>query len=298
MKKRLRLFSVLCLALMLLNIVSVFAGATEADTADTTAEATDVEATDAEAADAEAAEPTIAPTEVPDPYSGLGSYMAFVMVQTTTWVYRDDWTNTSTGWGSDNFNTVFNNETSAATTSIVNDAVLDGDGEYTISIENISLEGSTDWNMVAVSTNLPLDGPIQITGGSLKYDNKTISTAPIQKADNKKYVQMMFINQYDNTMKDTVNTMVPADGANLYMTFTVEGFGYAKAEPTAAAEPTEAAAATDNTTDTTGTDNSTNTADKADAEGGLSTPVIIAIIAAAVVVVAIIVVVVAKKKKK
>lgn len=294
MKKRLRLFSVLCVAIMLLNIVPAFAGATEADTAAPTEAATDAAATDAEAA-----EPTIAPTEVPDPYSGLGSYMAFVMVQSTTWVYRDDWTNKSTGWGSDNFNTVFNNETSAATTTIVHDAVLDGDGEYTLWLENVSLEGSTDWNMVGISTNLPLDGPIQITGGSLKYDNKTISTAPVQKADNKNWVQMMFINQYDNTMKDTVNTMVPADGANLYITLTVEGFGYPKAEPTAAAEPTEAPAAADETTNTTGSDDSNTTStDKAEAEGGLSTPIIIGIVAAAVVVVVVIIAVVAKKKKK
>lgn len=279
--------SVLFALAMLLGMMpaSVFA-ATATTPAATTPAATTPAATDATA--------TVAPTAAAaDQYSGVGSYMAFVQCQTQTWVYRNQFNDKSAGFGTDIYKSIYNNETKAATSTVINDAVLDGDGEYTISLTDISLEGSTDWNMVGISTNIPLDSPIKVTAATLKYDSKTVTDKFVQKTDDLNYKFLMLINQYDPDMKDSVSTLVPADGSKMIITFTVEGFGYAKkvAEVTAEASATPTAAVTTAaaaTTDTTDEDSSNKP----------STGLIVGIIAGVVVVGIIIVIIVSSKKKK
>lgn len=294
-----KLFAMILTCMMVLSAFTMTAAAAEA-TPTAAPEAT------AETTTAPEATPTVAPAEA-DPYSGVGCYMAFVNIQTTTWVYRNYFEDKAAGYGTDIFKTIYNNETSAPTTTEIQDAVLDGDGEYTIALNNISLEGSTDWNMVGISTNIPLDSGISITAATLKYGDKTVTSTPVQKADNKKYVQIMMINQYDKDMKDTVNTMVPVDGSNMTITFTVSGFGYAKAvEEAAVAEETETAVTTteettaaDTTADTSSDTTANDTAASADsADSGLSTGALIGIIAGVALVLIVIVVVVLKKNKK
>lgn len=237
---------------------------------------------------------TVAPTQAADPYSGVGSYMAFFHVQTTTWVYRNNFTTKE--YANENFNTVFDNETSTATTTEIHDTVVDGDGEYTISLNNIDLVGSTDFNMVAISTNIPLDAGISISDAVLKYDDRTISSNGIQKNDNKDFLHIMMINQYDNAMKDTVNTMVPADGANMIITFKVSGFGYEKKVEEEVATVTAAATVAPTTAVEATVEDASATEE--DSKGGLSTGAIIGIIAGIVVVITVIGFVINSKKKK
>lgn len=244
-----------------------------------------------------------------DPYSGVGSYMAFFQCQTTSWVYRNNFEDKNTGYGSDIFKTVYNNETDAATSTVINDTVIDGDGEYTISLNDISFEGSTDFNMIAISTNIPLDAGIEVTAAVLKYDSRTITSTFAQKNDNKDYVHIMLINQYDQTMKDTVNTLVPADGSDITITFTVTGFGYEKtiedqATTTDSSEATVTPATDETTTDdtaVTGNESSVNDETTAnneeDSDSSLSTGAVIGIIAGIVVVAVVLIVVFVKKKK-
>ncbi len=164
-----------------------------------------------------------------DPYSGVGAYMGFFQVQTSSWVYRNPFDDPNTGYGSDIFETVYNNETDAATSTIIEDTLIDGDGLYKVSLLEADFEGSTDFNMVALSTNLPLDGSIAISDVSLHIGGRTITKDYAQKNDEKDYIMMMLINQYDSDMKDTVNNMVPPAGTDMWIEFTVSGFGYDKA---------------------------------------------------------------------
>ncbi len=236
-------------------------------------------------------EPTAAVTAAPDPYSGIGSYMAFFQCQTTTWVYRNNFDDTGAGYGTDIFDTVYNNETSAPTSTEIHDTVIDGDGEYTVSLRNISLEGSTDFNMVAISTNIPLDAGITVTAAALKYGTREITSDFVQKTDDKNYVHIMLINQYDNAMKDTVNTMVPEDGTDITVTFTVAGFGYEKTVQDEPAPTTVAAATASPVPETT-------TAPAAEDSDSSNTARIVIGIVIGVAVIAVIVVILLNRRKK
>lgn len=285
------LLATILTSVMLFSMSAMSVAATETDAGNADAET--VAPTEAAGTEAEA---TIAPTQVPDPYMGVGCYMGFFQIQTTSWVYRNDFT--VANYAAPEFNYVYTATDPHATTTEIQDTVIDGDGDYTVSLNNISLEGSTNFNMVALSTNIALDSPINITAASLYYNDRLISDQPIQKDDNKKLKQLMFINEYDTAMKETINTMVPKDGTNMVIKFTVEGFGYPKA--------IEEETATSDVEDTTATE--TAEPDKADVavedttaseddNGGLSTGVIIGIIAGVAVLTIIIVLVINSKKK-
>lgn len=284
--------------------MSVTATETDADNADAKA-AVSTEAADTaeeetaaltEAADTEA-EVTVAPTEAPDPYLGVGSYMGFFQIQTSSWVYRNDFNEKN--YAAPEFNYVYTATDPHATTTEIKDTVIDGDGDYTVSLNNISLEGSTNFNMVALSTNIAIDSPIKITAASLYYNDRLISDNPIQKDDNKVLRQLMFINEYDSAMKETLNTMVPQDGTNMVIKFTVEGFGYPKTveEEAAASDVEDTAAADTAETDKADAADTASTAAEDD-NGGLPTGAIIGIIAGVVVLAIIIVLVIKSKKNK
>ncbi len=243
-------------------------------------------------------------TDTPaDPYSGIGCYMAFFQCQTTTWVYRNNFEDTGAGYGTDIFKSVYDNESKTPTSTIINDAVIDGDGEYTISLNSVDLKGSTDFNMVGISTNIPLDSGIEVKDAVLKYGNKTITSEYMQKIDSYDYVHIMLINQYDNTMKDTVSTLVPVDGSDMTITFKVSGFGYDKApseedtadsskEEDTKAEATNTPAPTDSASETSTTTDDT-TSSKA-----ISTSTIAGIIVGVVIILALIFVIGFNRKKK
>jgi|GEM_PF-6129093 hypothetical protein len=59
------------------------------------------------------------------PFSGVGSYMAFIQGQTTNWVDRNNFDDANSGYGTDIFQTVHNNETTTATSTVINDSVID-----------------------------------------------------------------------------------------------------------------------------------------------------------------------------
>ena len=226
--------------------------------------------------------------------------MGFFQIQTTSWVYRNDF-NTD-NYAAAEFNSVYTATDPHATTTEIKDTVIDGDGDYAVSLNNISLEGSTEFNMVGLSTNIALDSPINITAASLYYNDSLISDQPIQKNDNKNLRQLMFINQYDSDMKDTLNIIVPPDGTNMVIKFTVEGFGYPKK-----VEDEVASSDTTDSSDTSVTEvpdeAAAPAADGANAtednkDNTLSNGMIIAIIAGVVVVAVIAVVLIMTKKKK
>ncbi len=244
------------------------------------------------------------PTTAANDTSKEEGYGAYVNCQTTTWVYRNVWYDTaeSGGPGSDKWDVVFDNESSTATNTIVNDTKIDGDGEYTLSLTNVDLKGSTDWNILGFSTNIPLSANLKIESAALYYDDVLVTDQFSQKNDKqdveKDYVHILFINQYDKAMAD-VSTMVPADGQKIIMKFTISGFGYDKTfEDPTTEEVTEAP-----TTSVTATTANTaaSTADKSSSKG-LPIIAIVGIVAGVVVVIIVVVVVAvtasAKKKNR
>jgi hypothetical protein len=155
--------------------------------------------------------------------------------------------------------------------------------------------------MVAISTNIPADSGILITAAALKYDTREITSAFVQKSDDKKYVHIMMINQWDNAMKDTVNTLVPPDGSDMSIVFTVSGFGYDKAvvEPTDTPDKATvtpiAEAASDNTAEAA--DNAVTVIEDTKT-GTKSTGIIVGSVAGIIALVIIITVVITLRKRK
>lgn len=168
-------------------------------------------------------------------------YMGFFQVQTSSWVYRNNFDDPNTGYGTEIFDTVYDNESDGPTSTLIEDTLIDGDGVYQVFLKEVDFANSTDFNMVALSTNIPLDAGITVTQSSLKIAGKTVSKEGLQKDDEKNYVHIMFINQYDNNMKDTVNNMVPQPGSEMVIEFTLAGFGYEREVPEAIVEENEVA---------------------------------------------------------
>ncbi|MDO5519434.1 MAG: hypothetical protein Q4G58_02960 [bacterium] len=240
-----------------------------------------------------------------DQYAGVGSYKAFGIMQTSTWIYRDAFDTDSSGFKNKDYNSVMNSTSKKPTKTKVIDTQIDGDGDYVIAFKDLDLAESKDFNMLGISTNIALDSKIKITAASASYDGTELTSEFKQKNDDKKYVHLMFINQYDDTMKDKVKNNVPADGSTIIMKFTVSGFGYEKkvkdsAEiSTATATPAPTPNLPEDKSDVTVAPKTpaaqTTSADSND--GGSNVGIIIGVVAAVVVVAGVVVVVVVRKRK-
>lgn len=291
-----KLLAAVLTSMIVFSMTAMTATATETTSADPTAT---VAPTDAEASTTDAAA-TVAPTEAAaDPYSGVGCYMGFFQIQTTTWVYRNNFTVKEYSEGG--YDTIKGGPEGETNATEVIDTVIDGDGEYSVALKNIDFKDSTNYNMLALSTNIPLDAGISITSSTLYQDGMEIMSNATQKNDVKDYILMMFINQYDNKMKDTVNTVVHPAGSNLEIKFTVEGFGYPKkvADESATTDATVTATpeVTSSTEDAAATEETTANVED-EGKDGLSTGAIVGIVAGVLVVIIIGFIVINAKKKK
>lgn len=225
-----------------------------------------------------------APAAVFDP---AGSYNAYLLLQTPNWTYRDPW-NSANGIGSDYWgNFIYGNETSQ-TYGTVTDAVVAGNGTYSITItdfgtifeDDFATAGQDYFNILGVSTDIPLSDDIVITDVKVIVDGKTRHTdaSAFLDPDDTEYVKILIVNIW-NPDKNEIS-YYPAPTESLEIQFTISGFNYDKAG-------SEEAPTTDGTTDT-----ETPAAEEPAGNTGL----IIAIVAA-VVVVGVVVFVVIKKKK-
>lgn len=179
-------------------------------------------------------------------------YNAYLIFQCPdTWVYRDDWTNETSGLlgyndgVSDYFTHVTWNDGATEEEKnlggTVTDAVIDGNGTYTVSIEGAEpgLHGSTKWNMLYVSTTIPYSclelGGVQITDAVLKIDGKKVGIdALITKGDEVKskthpevngvYTGIQFINTYNKENPNALDS-APIPQKSISITFTVSGLG-------------------------------------------------------------------------
>jgi hypothetical protein len=296
MKKRMKaILSVLFMAAMLVNIIPVYAGATEATTAPTAA-AEDAAVTEAPAEDAAAGGAVT--------YSG--SYNAYMGIQTDTqlWIFRNACDDATYGVGTEEFKglSAVASGTSTRYDGTFTDAVVDGDGTYTVTLEGPDFQSETHLSLFFISTDIPLSDQIKVTDVQCKFDGSTKYTFDEAYLDpeSKEYVKILCLNNWNNDVKDLFFYPMPFNKAEI--TFTISGMGYESAAA-AAAEPTPTVAPADTSTDTPADDTTapadttqTDTATEEE-DGGLSTPVIIGIVAAAVVVIAIVVVVLTRKKK-
>ena len=216
-----------------------------------------------------------------------GTYNVYLMLQTPNWTYRDAW-NSGNGIGSDYFGDfIYGNETNEKY-GVVTDAVIAGNGTYTVSVTDFGTIFADDFaaasqdyfNILGLSTDIPLNDTIQITDVKLIVDGSTRHTykEAFLDPDETEYVKVLVQNIWNENVKEL--SYYPAPSTSLEIQFTVSGFAYDNAEQ-AVEEETQPVA--------------TEPAAQTQSSGSSMTGVIVAVVVIAAVAVAVVVVL--KKKK-
>ncbi len=231
-----------------------------------------------------------------------GTYHAYLGLQTPNWTYRDAW-NSDNGIGSDHWGQfIYGNETDE-TYGTVTDAEIKGNGTYTVSItdfgtifaDDFAAAGQDYFNLLYISTDIPMNDTVKISDVTLKIDGKTITTyaEPVYDPDETEYLKPLIQNIWNEDVKEIPFYNAPTQ--SLEMTFTVSGFNYDN-ESAAPAEDTQAAD-TQVAADTQAADTQAAADTTAPAESGSNTTVVVVIVVIVVIAAVVAVVVVSKKKK-
>ena len=179
------------------------------------------------------------------------------------------------------------NNDSGSTFGTVTDAVIEGNGTYTVSItdfgtvfaDDFTAAGQEFFNIIGLSTNIPVGSGVTITDVTLTIDGKEITkdAEAYLDADKEDYQSVIIQNIWNPDKAELSYYAAPSE--SLEITFTVSGLAYDNAASTEA--PAEEPAA-DDTAESTGS----------------NTTVIIIVVVAVVVVIAVVAAVVVSKKKK
>lgn len=238
-------------------------------------------------------------------FDPAGKYNAYLGLQTPNWTYRNAWndggyTTDPSLWG----DFIYGNETKEKYGKVV-DAVVEGNGTYKVSVtdfgtiieDDFTTANQENFNLLFISTDIPLSDDIKITDVNLYVDGKKVHTdaEAFLDPDSTDYVKILIQNIWNSEKAEI--SYYPAPTKSVEMEFTISGFNYDKASTDAPADTTTPD--TQKPADTEGnanTDNNTNT-DKVDGGNNGNIPPIIIVVVVVVVVIAVVAVVVLKKKK-
>ena len=236
-----------------------------------------------------------APAAPVNEYDPNGEYNVYLRLQTPNWTFRDGW-NEANGIGSENWGQWIKNNDSGATFGVVTDAKIQGNGTYTVSItdfgtvfaDDFAAAGQEYFNILGLSTDLPLNDGISITNVVTKMDGKEIDVQEVayQNPDSKELYDVVVQNKW-NSDKATI-AYYAAPTTSIEITFTISGFAYDNANQ-APAEGTDTPAV-----DTPAVD--TPVVEEPTTEGGNDW--VIYVVVAVVVVAAVVAGVLVSKKKK
>ncbi len=226
-----------------------------------------------------------------------GTYNAYLLLQTPNWTYRDAW-NSGNGVGSDTWGDfIYGNETKQ-TYGKVTDAVLAGNGTYTIEIvdfgtifeDDFAAAGQDYFNILGFTSDAPLGG-LTFSNVKLIIDGSTRHTVAegYQNPDDTEYVNILIQNIWNDDVKEI--SYYPAPTQSLKIEFTVSGFSYDKKADDAGNDNNGGQ------NDNNQNNNNNNQNTEKPAEEGSNTGVIIAVVAVVVVAAAVVVIIVLKKKK-
>lgn len=229
-----------------------------------------------------------------------GEFNVYFGVQTAAYSFRNAW-NDSYGLGTPEWNQItgWNGNDEVVKTGTITDAVIKGNGTYTVSLTGVDFADDAETlNLLFLSTDIPLDKGVEISDITVRMGGKKVYEfeESYQDPDTKDYIKTLLINTYNDAFKaDNEFAYTLSAGMDIEITFTVSGLAYDNpdAVPSGDTTPVETTAAS--TTQAASQATTTAGADAA-SQGGVSVGVIIAIVAAVVVVAAIVVVAVKKKK--
>ncbi len=188
-----------------------------------------------------------------------GAYNGYISWQSSAYSFRNDWNEPSYGaatpyfnsaivWGSgdapeetypdyaDNFDWDINGYVLDANYT---DCTIDGDGTYTVSMDGYdwSVDGCTAFNLVGVSTDIPVSDDITITDIKLIIDGTVVATQDVAACEGTEYLKINVINTW-NTDALSYSGSYPTD--SLAVEFTVNGLGGGAAAETPDAPATDA----------------------------------------------------------
>ena len=231
-----------------------------------------------------------------------GTYHAYLGVQTPTWIFRNSWDDASYGAATEFFGELGFVEGTEwlPQGGTFTDVEITGNGTYTVKLEGYDFSGTFNdtpileadglFNLLFLSTDLPMNDAVVLSNLTLKMDGKEITTMaePFLDPDKEAVQSALFANIWNNELPELPYYAAPTN--SIEITFTVSGFANdavveTPAEPEAPAETpsTEAPAETPATAEP--------------AEGGVNPIVIVVVVVAVVAVAAVAGVMVAKKKK-
>lgn len=223
-----------------------------------------------------------------------GTYNAYLGLQTPTFSFRNSFDDASYGRDTEYFNQITGWEGSDAVKreGIFTDAVIAGNGTYTVSVSGMDLTGDFDsqdyFNLIFLSTDIPNSGEITISDIKLNIDGRDVTINPILSPDSLSYVNMLIQNIWNEDVATIGYYSVPPK--EMSITFTVSGFAYDNESAAAeTAEPSSEAAPSSDA-------EAASAEAPAENNSGVS-PVVIVIIVVVVVAVIAVAVVLGKKKK-
>lgn len=232
-----------------------------------------------------------------------GTYHAYLGVQTPTWIFRNAWDDATYGKDSGCFDQLgFVDGDWIAQGGTFTDVEITGNGTYTVSLTGYDFSGQFDgqpilgadglFNLLFVSTDLPVNDEVVVSNVVLKMDGKEITTQAeaFPDPDSKEVQKFLLANIWNNEISALPYYAAPTQ--SIEISFDVSGFANDAVQ--AAPEATPEAPATD----APATDAEETDAPATDAEEGSNTGLIIGIVVAVVAVVAIAAGVVVGKKKK
>ncbi len=187
-----------------------------------------------------------------------GTYHAYIGVQTPTWVFRNAWDDATYGKESGCFDQMgFVDGEWVAQGGSFKDVEITGNGTYTVAVEGYDFSGTFQdqailgadglFNLLFVSTDLPVNDEVVISNIVLKMDGSEIYTTetPFMDPDSKEVQKVLLANIWNNEIEALPYYAAPKQ--SIEISFDVSGFANDAVveEPVAteAPAPTEAPAA-------------------------------------------------------
>ncbi|MBR6345095.1 MAG: hypothetical protein IKR70_05105 [Lachnospiraceae bacterium] len=166
-----------------------------------------------------------------------GEYNAYIGIQSPTFSFRNAWYD-SYGMGTPEFSQITgwdeNNEETVRD-GVIQDAVIKGNGTYTVSITDLDLTGDFDsqdyFNLIFVDTDIPNTGDITISDMVLTINGAQVDINPIISPDSVDYLTMLIQNIWNEDVATIGYYNVATQPMTIEITFTVSGFNYDNDNP-------------------------------------------------------------------
>ena len=191
--------------------------------------------------------------------AAAADYNAYIGFQTTTYSFRNEWDEANYGRATDYFDdfVVWGAEATDPDTlpgyedyfyydiagyllpADYTDAVINGDGTYRVKAEGIDwgLKGESDFNLLFISTDVPMDAGAVCTSATVYVDGEAVKTVenPICD-DTKAYFNIFLANNWNADIGSWSSLAFPT--SSLEVEFTITGLGAAATDAPAAEDTT------------------------------------------------------------